>query len=579
MTEQTHATRNGLFCALIFAACYWLTWPIAEMGFLDDFSYAKSAQVLARTGHLTYNAFAFPMLGWQAAWGALFIRLFGFSFSILKLATFFIALLTVFLFHSVLVRFGITARNAIFGTLTLGLSPLFLPLAASFMTDVYGLFAVLLCLYCCQRAMASQGTASTIAWLGLAAASGVVGGTGRQVVWLGALLMMPSAAWLLRNRRGVLLASFVLLSASLGCVLICIKWWARQPYSMGDTYSVSMLLKEAIHHIRPAAAKDLLGLALCLIALVYPVLAAWLPQMRKLSRRTLVLIVGLALVWTEIQWLLKWLPPWFVFLHEFADTGSVNIATDVQGPLLPFKAWLALSMLIAVTAMVLVFTLRGKPRDPVDNQGPATPSPTIWRELFWLCIPISLGYFGLLFLDANANLNIVDRYVLIVMPFAIICLLHLYQQSIATDLPRISSAILVVYAIFAIAGTHDWFASQRARMAAIDELRAAGVPSTGIAGGFQYDAWTQLEVVGHLNNRLITNPPGAYQANLETPPVAKGCEVAFPAITPAIRPHFAVDFARKPCMLPSKYPPVSFFAWLPPFQRMIEVNEIPWIKQ
>ncbi|HKO13800.1 MAG TPA: glycosyltransferase family 39 protein, partial [Acidobacteriaceae bacterium] len=177
--------RNGLLCALLVAACLWVAWPVSNMGFLDDWSYAHIAKVFAANGHLIYDRWSTPMLGWQIVWGALFIKLFGFSFAILRVSMLPIAMATVFLFHQVLLRFGVTARNAVIGTLTLGLSPVFMPLADSFMTDIPGLLVILICIYFCQRAMESTRTRAAILWLVLAAGSNVLGGTVRQIAWLG----------------------------------------------------------------------------------------------------------------------------------------------------------------------------------------------------------------------------------------------------------------------------------------------------------------------------------------------------------------------------------------------------------
>ncbi len=137
-------TRNGFICTLIFGACFWAAWPVAGMGFVDDWSYIKSAQVFAQTGHFVYNGWATAMLGWQILWGCLFIHLFGFSFTAARLSIFVIAVISLLLFHAVQLRFGISARNAVIGTLALGLSPLFMPLAASFMSDIPGVFVILL---------------------------------------------------------------------------------------------------------------------------------------------------------------------------------------------------------------------------------------------------------------------------------------------------------------------------------------------------------------------------------------------------------------------------------------------------
>jgi hypothetical protein len=112
------------------------------MGLMDDWSYIKTALVFSQTRNIVYNGWATAMLGWAIPWGALFIRLFGFSFTTVRLSTLPLALGSVFLFHASLRRFAVTPRNAILGALTLGLSPLFLPLAASYMTDVAGLFCI-----------------------------------------------------------------------------------------------------------------------------------------------------------------------------------------------------------------------------------------------------------------------------------------------------------------------------------------------------------------------------------------------------------------------------------------------------
>jgi 4-amino-4-deoxy-L-arabinose transferase-like glycosyltransferase len=163
--------------------------------------------------------------------GGPFIKLFGFSFTAVRLSTLPLAMASVYLLHASLVRFGITARNAMVGALTLGLFPLFLPLAASYMTDIAGLFCILLCLYLCQRALAAHSNRATIPWLTCAALTNLAGGTVRQIVWLGALVMVPSTAWVLRKRSGVIRAASLLWIGSALSVLACIRWFERQPYA------------------------------------------------------------------------------------------------------------------------------------------------------------------------------------------------------------------------------------------------------------------------------------------------------------------------------------------------------------
>lgn len=70
----------ALFCALCVLVCELIAHPFANMGVDDDWPYIIMVHHLATTGHIVYNGWAGPMLGWQLYLGAAFIKLFGFSF-------------------------------------------------------------------------------------------------------------------------------------------------------------------------------------------------------------------------------------------------------------------------------------------------------------------------------------------------------------------------------------------------------------------------------------------------------------------------------------------------------------------
>src|SRR6185437_4578835 len=122
--ENSHSPRNALFCVFTVLVCALLTNPVANMPFSDEFSYDKTALQFAHTGHIFYNGWATAMLGWLIPWGALFIKIFGFSFTVMRLSMLPIDAAAVYLFHQILRRFGINPRNAIFGTLAFALSPI-----------------------------------------------------------------------------------------------------------------------------------------------------------------------------------------------------------------------------------------------------------------------------------------------------------------------------------------------------------------------------------------------------------------------------------------------------------------------
>jgi hypothetical protein len=560
---QSNSARNGLMCVAIFTACYWAAWPVAEMGFIDDWSYIRSAQVFAQTGHFVYNGWATAMLGWQIAWGALFVRLFGFSFMAVKLSTLPLAMAALFLFHAILVRFGCTPRNAVVGCLTLGLSPLFLPLAASYMTDIPGVFVIVLCLYCCQRAVSAESQAAAITWLCAAAASDVVGGTARQIAWLGALVMVPATAIFLRRQRWVLLCGLALWIGSLAAIFCCMHWFGSQPYSLSESISIPSPIVSGL----VIGFWGIFGELLCLALVVYPLLMPWLPRLREFSKARLAIVVAILAVWTGFQWVWGWMLPWrpHLLVSEFARARDAGLSPpETSSFFLPTAFRLLLSAVVVATVIAL-FAARPK------NLRLAA---ILSKRTFWLLGPFSIAYFAILIPRATV-VSAFDRYMLGVMPMAIILLIQFHQRRIAPNLPAGSVIALVIYAALAVAGTHDWFAWQRARLAAIDEVLAAGVPRNQIQGGLEYDGWTQTEDGGHVNNEFIRVPPGAYDPNPKLPHVAADCRLEFASLTPDVVPKYTVAFRPKPCLAPSNFPPVEFHAWLPPFSRTIVVQKIP----
>jgi 4-amino-4-deoxy-L-arabinose transferase-like glycosyltransferase len=127
------------------------------------------AQVLAQTGHVVYNGWETPMLGWQLFLGAAMARLFGFSFTAVRLSTLIVAMATAYLVQRTFVRAGIRPWNATLATMTFVLSPMFVPLAFGFMTDISGVFCTVLCLYMCLRAVQAGTENSMTAWISVAA--------------------------------------------------------------------------------------------------------------------------------------------------------------------------------------------------------------------------------------------------------------------------------------------------------------------------------------------------------------------------------------------------------------------------
>lgn len=567
-----HSRRNGLLCALAVVACVLVADPRANMPFIDDFSYTKTALDFARTGHFIYNGWAVEILGWLVPWGALFIKLFGFSFNVVRLSMLPIDMATVYLFHQILRRFGVNPQNAILGTLTMGLSPLFMPLAASYMTDVPGLLVILLCIYMCQRAVAATSDRAALLWLTFAMLLNVAGGTVRQIAWLGSLIMVPSTAWFLRERKEMKAATIALFWLSFSGVVLCIHWFNRQPYSVPEHIFV-----RAIHPVMAIhTCAQLTKAFFCLLLLLLPLLAGWLPFAFELGfnsrARIIVALTVLALIATELHakgHLSGWTMPWLTQIL----TKEYFFLPDFPGGIIWLR--LVISMAVAISALVMFELTISR---PIETRSDSCNQVSSWSALAWILGPFAASYI-LLLIPRATYFSLQDRYVLGLMPMSIILILVSYQGRVQERLPSISVIAIIMFAVYGIAGTHDIFAESRSMAAALRRIEKTGVPRVAIEPAlvndeWANDGWVQIQGGGHINEARIELPSGAFDPHTRDLRIPAGCTSWFASATPAIIPSYFIVLSPLPCFAPTNFPPVQYRTWLPPFHQMLLVQQL-----
>src|SRR5579863_1735059 len=193
--------RGCIFVALVAMMVILASLPFADSAFDDDWSYAHVARVLQQTGQIHYNGWGSSIGLFQSAWGALLISLFGFSFNVLRLGTAPFAMGCAVLTYLLARKSGLRESSGIFASVAITTSPYFIPLAASFMLDVYGLFFTELCLYCGIAAMTGRTRRETMNWMTACAIAGVIGGTTRQSVWAAVFAALGVAIYENRKQR------------------------------------------------------------------------------------------------------------------------------------------------------------------------------------------------------------------------------------------------------------------------------------------------------------------------------------------------------------------------------------------
>lgn len=588
--------RYAFICMVATILCGLATFPVLEAGVGDDFAYSYMAQLLAETGRFEFNGWETAMVGPQIWWGAALIKLFGFSHTLIRFSVLLLAAGCAGLLYWLGRRTPLPPAPAALLALTVALSPVFLPVALSYQTDVPGFFFLLLSLSCCVRAVEEEKHGSAVLWLAATVLTGLVGGAIRQIVWFVPLFALPYAVYLrgLRHgpaaRRPALLAAIPLWLLTVISVGLCDAWYKRQPFSVPDPVSSYIQnARSAPWHVLPS---NFIMAELTLILLLLPVLLPLVPtllercktRVRVAPQENTLLMGGAALfALAQVGLLMRvgrvlpdFLPYWWGILegggmHGWSLVGAKEIPLPLPLRALVFFLVVAVLMLLYIEAafvarQYLHRSSTASPQDEVKNVSGMVSTPI---ALFACFVAI---YGPLILFRTYAPLSgIIGRYL---TPFLPLLGLLALRRLVADRgrVPTIGWITLGFVATYSVAVMQTHFAMSRARLEALRGLTLLGVPRTEIMAGVDFDGWEELEQTGHLNVERVTNPPNAFRRVTYTPPVSN----VFYELTPSITPrYFLVTVPDQKLKQAGSAPPIPFTSLLPPFRNFVYVLEAP----
>jgi 4-amino-4-deoxy-L-arabinose transferase-like glycosyltransferase len=581
--------RNLCLCVLVTLAAILVAWPFAEGGYIDDFSYIHMAKTLAETGRFAYNGWPTAMLGIQVWWGAAWVWLFGFSFTLVRLSVWPLALGAVALVYLIARRGSLSPYDSLFAALLTGLSTLFLPLAPTFMTDIPGFFFLLACVYGFTRAadaIEDSPARSThvalwraFAWLAIGTLCGVLGGTIRQPVWFApiacaAVLCLWRFGGLSRSDRWVFrLVS--LLCGVIGMVALVVgtRWFSQQPYAIPTKlpaleavaqFRGASIARDAMTVVTECALKVLPAMLFCLPWVVEHLSAGLRTRWGRITAVVTAIAMAGVLAGTmsrSVESPLGLLSgSWKPTGHALNDAGVGLIRCGVLGMIVS----------LSVAAAVALGRARFMPA-------------TAWRLPPALIMPLAylVPYGASLLLVSQTTDGIYPRYYLPFLP-ALTCGLLFCTRSLpaarSADVDRRSVLGWLLVGFFALRGIailHDEFADTRTRLQAIALLQQQGVPRERITSKWVIDGWEQVERAAYVNDPRIQLPADAYRADVpyDYP------DPKFRDQFPALRPDFMVVDERE--ITPGDsgdFPRFPFTAWWrPPYRRTIVIRsqELP----
>ncbi len=499
-----------IVCGLLaYVAAILLIAPWGNFPLNDDWGYAHVAKRLAETAQFRVDVPVAPSLVGQSLLAALPIRMFGFSHTLLRGLTIALAAVVLWILSRLLTYANVRPQLQKLVLLTLAVTPLFLYLSLTFMTEIYGwglgLFGA--ALWMRVRAQADGGSAAPPGWTTTLATAAIVGAT----FWIRqfAVVILPAliGAYLLELALERDFTSLRRAGPRIGSALLVFSAvvFAYFPFANsggGLRREMSGPLGGMLE-LRPKVWLLHFGTFLVYMALFsYPLLT--LLRFRGIARRRAAIagaFVGLAVLVSLVQ-LPKtpsgeyrhgeFLHPTFPFMGNLIHPGGMGPVTltdvyvfDEPQPRLPHAFWIGVEIVaILLSAYWVPF---------LANVGGAH-GKGIRREVFSFGLLLTIGS---LFLVWQAyTTQVLDRYYFpCVLGLAL--MLPTLLESRLTEMPRRhllrKAAWLVPLAAFTVLGLHDYFRWNEARWQLFDEAVAGGVDPARIDGGYEIDGWIVKE--------------------------------------------------------------------------------------
>jgi hypothetical protein len=348
-------------------------------------------------------------------------------------------------------------------------------------------------------------------------------------------------------------------------ILVCMHWLKQQPYTLPEHvvvrgFPVFYTLHELFHFF------------LDIPFLLLPIVALFLPQIRKSRARVIVAVAAIALGYVLLVVHQAHLHHDLLLEPTVGDW--VNVAGGYGSPFGPPPIFFNKGMQIVLTiasigGLLGVIACLIRPRQTLPDR--ALSSPPSWGELGVILVPFTVAYILLLASRAvfiasdgtNALLDqyrpVIDRYALGLLVVALLCLIRLYQERIQPRLPVASILLVALTALCGVALTHNMFALYRARVDIAAELNAAGVPETSFDNGWEHNMRVELEHSDHINDPTIEVPAHAY---VFVPPPTGVCSMAWYGKMPHIHPLYGIADSPNACDGPAPFAPVTYSRWL-----------------
>ncbi|CAA9559331.1 MAG: hypothetical protein AVDCRST_MAG73-3585 [uncultured Thermomicrobiales bacterium] len=503
----------------------------------DDWTYARSVEILILENRLEVLPVAAATVVFQAFWGGAFAAVLGLSFGAMRVSTVVLHGISGLAIYGLCRELGQSRARAAFGAATYLFNPLGYAIAFSFMSDPH--FAALLAIAVFWYVRGLQPHAPRP---GAVVAGSAFAGLAFLVRPHGALIPLAVGGYLVLSGRLRPDRSGVSLALRVAAVPVVVAaayygWYALDSGSLPSQQG--LFLGEA----RAAGWNEgsLLVRRLAIIAAMYlglfvlPIAVAAVPRLGDMVRGVSVrgwlffagwqglLLVGLGAFWAQGRRM-----PLIPHFLGRSGPGSGDLRA-ARPHLAGAWAWDALTVVCAAASLILALgfarRLRVGPRwaNGVETV-PGSPDRT--RPAAGLTATIGLvmlaGVVPQSLLFRNWIISL-DRYLLPLLPFAV-CLGLWALRDIRLSLP-LGWATATLIAAFAIAGTRDALVFQDRVWAFARYANEQGVDNTRLDAGYPWDAYHLWEY-SQANNIPTKSYTGTWWTDVYAPATDSSYAVA-----------------------------------------------------
>jgi len=458
--------------------------PIGDFPLNDDWAYAENVKALVVDHKIYFSDWPAMTLIVHTVWGALFCKIFGFSFTVLRFSNLIMGWFGLLATYALFREGNFSKKNAFWCTLLIGFNPIYFSLSYTYMTDVPFYTLVVMASLYFIKALNGKGDYNII----FATLYSVLAVLMRQ---LGVLMPLAFLFIFLIKRKITLKSVFQAVTPlvlTYGIMSAFIKW-REVNYGLSETFSSSGDLFKLVTWERFCFFMENLAQAftsywgfflLPLITLLFPFL------IKKIERKILLISGSLSLVILFLYWG-KWnftiigniiynmgLGPKLISYH------STNKAYEI-----PAEIWIGIKAFMFFVGLLLVFIFLVhlfKNLFNVYQKRKIDIDPVKGFSFFAASI-----YLGFL----TFNFFYFDRYHLQLLPFFILIIFPKKLEAVFSKWSiKLATLFFVIQVLYSVGATHDYLSYSRSNWNLLhDNMEKLDLLPERFAGGFEFNCW------------------------------------------------------------------------------------------